>query len=88
MAILIWSGIGILVPIVMFLGALIANLLTDIITGGSSDYWHAYKWPLGIAFICAGIIYWLLDQYIIRTEKPRVLTDKETGKDVILRNRH
>jgi len=72
----------------MFILALVANFLTDIYTGGSSEYWDTHKWPLAIALTITGLICLLVHQCVIKKEESRILIDKQTGKEVQLRNRH
>jgi hypothetical protein len=83
---IIWNGWGFLVAVFVFVCSLIANLITDSVAG-EGKYWDVYKWPLALAFIVAGILSWILGRYLAK-RKARVLIDKETGKEVVLRPLH
>ena len=85
---IIWSGVGVFVALTVFLSALFANFITDILTGGTSDYWNSHKWPLGVALIISAGVCFVLQKYVVQKEESKTLIEKETGKEIVLKNRH
>ena len=79
---IIWRGLGFLVAVIVFANSLIANLLTNIITGNES-YWEEHQWPLALSLVGSAVICWFLGKYL-DGRKGRILIDKETGEEVIV----
>ena len=77
---IIWRGLGFLVAVIVFANSLIANLITNIITG-SETYWEEHQWPLALSLVVSAIICWFLGKYL-DGRKGRILIDKETGEEV------
>jgi hypothetical protein len=85
-AMIIWTGWGFLVALIVFACALVTNLIADSRTGGDA-YWNAHKWPMGVALLVAAILCWFIG-LAFHDRKPRVLIDAETGKEVVFRKSH
>ena len=77
---IIWRGLGFLVAVIVFANSLIANLITNAITGNES-YWEEHQWPLAPSLAFSAVICWFLGKYL-DGRKCRVLIDKETGEEV------
>ena len=83
---IIWSGFGILVPVIMAVCALLTQLLID---GALHDdkYYDTHAWPATVAMMVTALFVWLLSRRL--SQQPgRRLVDPATGKDVILQPRH
>jgi hypothetical protein len=79
----IWSGKGYLVAVFTFGFSLVANLITNYLTGNGA-YWDAHKWPLAISLFFSSAVCWLLGVDLDRREA-RVLLDPITGEQVVLK---
>ena len=77
---IIWRGLGFLVPVIVFANSLIANLITNAITGNET-YWEEHHWPLALSLVVSAVICWFLGKYL-DDRKGRILIDKETGEEV------
>ncbi|GAG37770.1 unnamed protein product [marine sediment metagenome] len=77
---IIWRGLGFLVAVIVFVNSLIANLITNTITGNES-YWEEHKWPFALSLVVSGLICWFLGKYL-DGRKGRTLIDKETGEEI------
>ena len=79
----VWKGKGaLIIPIVI-----IACLLMNGVTGSvyhDNDYFQKHGWPKLAALWLAGATTWTLGSYL-NGKQTRVLIDKATGKEVILR---
>ena len=80
---IIWSGKGFLVAVFTFGFSLIANLITNSITG-SGVYWDAHKWPLAVSLFVSAVACWFVGRFF-QNGKAQVLIDPKTGKEVVLR---
>ena len=78
---IVWRGKGWLVGALAFGCLLIANELTDTLTG-TPEYWNAHRWPMGVSLLIAGTICWFIGEHL---EKEQIceLIDKETAEDFI-----
>lgn len=79
---IIWSGWGFLVAIILFVNSLIGELLCRAITG-NSEYYQQNSWPLTVVLILTGVICWFLGKYLNRTND-KIYIDKQTGEEVRL----
>ena len=83
---IIWKGWGILVVIIT--AAFVFGV--DFITGaafGNSNYYAIHNWPEGVAFLLSGIAVYFVGLYF--NNKPgRVMIDKATGREIVLRRVH
>jgi hypothetical protein len=83
---IIWTGKGFLVAVFVFGSSLIANLITNAMTG-SASYWEAHKWPFADSLFVSGALCWSVGRQL-HSKPARVLLDPNTGKQVVLRNSH
>jgi hypothetical protein len=79
---IIWSGKGFLVAVFVFGCSLIANLITNTLTGGDL-YWEQRRWPLGTSLLASATLSWMVGE-ASRRKHERVLIDRETGREVRL----
>jgi hypothetical protein len=79
---IIWSGKGFLVAVFVFGCSLIANLITNTLTGGDL-YWERHRWPLGASLLASASLSWMVGE-ASRRKQGRTLIDKETGQEVRL----
>ena len=83
---IVWQGKGWLVAVIIFGCSLIANLITNEVTG-SEAYWDSSKQPFALSLIVAGILCWFLGLYFER-QGARTLIDEETGEKVVWNPKH
>jgi hypothetical protein len=83
---IIWSGKGFLVAVFVFGFSLIANLITNFMTG-SGAYWDAHKWPFAVSLFVSAVACGSVGSYY-RNLKAQVLIDPKTCEEVILRQSH
>lgn len=80
---LIWSGKGYLVAAIVFGSSLVANLITNSVTGGEA-YWDAHRWPFAVSLFVSA----LACSYVslsLQGRGARRLVDPETGEEVVLK---
>jgi len=78
---IIWSGLGVLVPVI----AGICLFLMNAIVGSTA--FNSQGWPKTVALlVAAGIV--SLVGYKIQQQPGRVVIDKATGREVMLKRRH
>lgn len=65
---LFWSGYGFLVPVIVFLDSLIAELITMQLSG-DEDLYQKNLIPLGVSFIISGLIIMSLANYFENKKK-------------------
>jgi hypothetical protein len=83
---IIWSGLGFLVAVIVFGFALACNFAFNAIYG--HGYYETHHWTIGVAMFLSAITCWLLGT-ALRSRKPRIVIDKATGKEMPLdRSRH
>jgi hypothetical protein len=82
---LIWRGYGAVVPGVVIVSALAANLIANV--EGGPNYWDAHGWPLAASFLVDAGVLWLIDDALSKTP-PRVLIDESTKERVEINKRH
>ncbi len=79
---IIWSGKGFLVAVITFGFSLVANLITNSVTGGGA-YWDVHKWPFALSLFCSAVVCWFAGR-VFQRRGARVLIDPETGEEVVL----
>jgi hypothetical protein len=79
-AMIIWSGKGFLVAVFVFGCSLIANLITNNVSGGEL-YWEQHRWPFGASLLVSAMLTWFVGD-AWRRKQERVLIDRETGQEV------
>src|SRR5829696_3839662 len=83
---IIWRGWGLAAFGLIFGCSLVANLITNAVTGDVT-YWTKHGWPFACAMISAGGAIWWLDAALGR-RAPRQLVDADTGARVTLPSPH
>ena len=83
---IIWSGWGILVPVIAFTILLTTQAVADSLTG-VDGYYSAHSALQIVALLAGAVALWFLGRYL--NGKPgRRLIDKETGQEFLFRRRH
>lgn len=59
---IIWSGWGFLVAVIVFGVSLAMEVVTEHLTG-DNQFYQTHAWPLALALALAGVITWLLGKY-------------------------
>ncbi len=83
---IIWSGLGFLVPVIGFLGLLASAMLMDVLFD-DDQYAKSHVWPQLVGWLAAGAMLWFLGRYLNRGRARRMI-DAQTGELVVLRNNH
>ena len=83
---IIWKGAGFIVAVVAFLMLLSTELSVEAIFKDET-YYQTHGWPKLVAFFVAGCIVLLIGKHLDKKEG-RVLIEKETGKEVVLKAEH
>jgi hypothetical protein len=78
---IIWSGLGYLVAVIVFLSSLAFNFAFNI--WWADGYYDAHKWPFAISLFLSAIICWFLG-LALQKRASQVVIDKTTGKELIL----
>lgn len=81
-----WTGKGFLVLVFGFGFSLLANLITNSVTGGPT-YWDNHKWPLAASLLVSAVACWFVG-LSLRNKGARTLVDLETGEHVIVNRSH
>ena len=80
------SGAGFIVAVIAFVMLFLTELSVEYLFNDDS-YYQAHGWPKLLGFFIAGCIVLLVGRYLHETDA-KVYIDKETGEEVIIRNRH
>ena len=83
---IIWHGAGPLVLAITFCCSLIAQLLTDKLSG-TPTYWQSHSWPFASALFAAAPFIWCVGRTLER-RSGKVLIDPETNSPVRLDKPH
>jgi hypothetical protein len=83
---IIWSGWGWLVPVLAFVVSLVFEAVTEASTG-KDQFYQNQPWLLAVAMVVAGTAVWFLSAYFDK-KQGRVVIDKATGKELVLRSSH
>lgn len=83
---IIWSGFGVLVPIMLLINSLIVHFLCSLITGNNKFY-NQNSWTHTVVLVLTGVICWFLGKYLNRGNE-KVYIDKQTGKEVRINRKH
>jgi len=82
----IWSGLGFLVAVIGFAALILTEYVSERVTGDDQFYQeHGWVILLGM-LVAAGLTYGL--HRLLLLQKGRVVIDKETGEEVVLRSSH
>ena len=83
---LIWSGLGFLVPIIAFVWMLVTSSAVNA-AFHDDEYFGAHAWPGLLVIALSASSAWLLARRLDR-QPGRRLVDPATGREVILKPRH
>jgi hypothetical protein len=78
---IIWSGLGFLVAVIVFGFSLALNFAFN--AWWSEGYYDTHKWPFAISLFLSAITCWFLGSSL-RKRKSQIVIDKETGKELVL----
>lgn len=83
---IIWRGWGILSIVILFVSAIATEFISEAIVG-NDQFYNTNSMMMPLAFAIGGILnYVISEKFFKSTEK--VVIDKETGEEAILRNSH
>ena len=83
---IVWNGLGILVPVIAFATLLLTQAVADAVTGVEGFY-TAHSSLQAAALLSAAAVIWFLGRYL--NGKPgRRLVDKATGEEFVVRPHH
>ncbi|HDW8004919.1 TPA: hypothetical protein RM482_000496 [Bacillus cereus] len=83
---IIWSGWGFLVAIIVIINTLLGKAIFGSITGDAT-YFQDHSWPMVVMFIISGVMSWYLGKYINKPDG-KVYIDAETGEKVMFNKKH
>lgn len=84
--VIIWRGLGWLVPVIVFGFSLVGNLVFN--TAYKDGYWDSHHWPFAISLLFSAAVCWFLGNYL-KARSDRVAIEKETGKEIVInQSRH
>ena len=83
---IIWSGWGFLVAVIVFGMSLAMEVVTEALAGDDRFY-QAQAWPLALALALSGVIIWGLGRYL-HARGARVVIDKATGQELTIGGQH
>ncbi|PFE09477.1 hypothetical protein [Bacillus thuringiensis] len=83
---IIWSGWGFLVAIIVIINTLLGKAIFGSITGDAT-YFQDHSWPMAVMFIISGVMSWYLGKYINKPDG-KVYIDAETGEKVMFNKKH
>jgi len=74
---IIWSGYGFVVFIVVFLDSLFAEMISESITN-DENYYQANLIPLGCSLLVSAIVVKIISDFLIRRNMKKVSSDEKT----------
>ncbi len=78
---IIWSGHGYLVPVIVFLSCLAFQRVFDSLWG--KGFYSSHRWAFAVALLpAAALVHVLGDR--LRKRKSRTLIDKDTGEEIVI----
>jgi hypothetical protein len=83
---IIWSGWGFLVAVIVFGASLAVELVTEALVGDDRFY-QVHAWPLALALALSGVIIWGVGKYL-HARGARVVIDKATGQELTIGGQH
>lgn len=78
---IIWSGLGFLVAVIVFGFSLALNLAFDAWQG--EGFYTAHKWPFAISLFLSAITCWFVGS-ALRKRTSQTVIDKATGQEIVL----
>ena len=83
---IIWSGWGFLVAVIVFGASLTMEIVTEAVAGDDRLY-QTQAWPLALALALSGVIIWIVGKYL-HARGARVVIDKVTGRELTIGGQH
>jgi len=83
---MIWSGWGFLVAVIVFGASLAMELVTEALVGDDRFY-QVQAWPLALALALSGVLIWGVGKYL-HARGARVVIDKATGQELTIGGQH
>jgi hypothetical protein len=83
---IIWSGWGFLVAVIVFGASLAMEVVTEALTEDALFY-QTHAWPLALALALAGVITWGLGKFFY-ARGARRMTDQGAGRTVATNDQH
>jgi hypothetical protein len=83
---IIWNGLGYLVAVVGFAALILTEVLAEKITG-DDQFYQQHGWVILIGMLVAAASTYGLHR-LLPLQKGRVVIDKETGQEMVLRSNH
>ena len=83
---IIWKGAGFIVAVVAFVMLLLTELAVEA-AFTDERYYQTHGWPKLVAFFISGCIVLFIGKYLNKKEG-KVLIEKDTGKEVVLKAEH
>jgi hypothetical protein len=83
--VIIWSGWGFLVAVIVFGASLTMEIVTEAVVGDDRFY-QVQAWPFALALALSGVIIWIVGKYL-QARGARVVIDKATGQELTIGGR-
>jgi hypothetical protein len=83
---IIWKGFGFLVAVIGFGSLVLAELISERITG-NDQFYQQNGWVILIGMLVAAALTYGLHRLLL-LQKQRVVVDKETGEELVLSSGH
>jgi len=83
---IIWSGLGFLVVVFGFAALILTEIVSEKLTG-DDEFYQQHGWVILIGMLVAAALTYGLHRVLLR-QKARVLIDKETGQEIVVRPNH
>lgn len=78
---IVWNGLGFLVPLI----ALVCIFIMNQIVGNAT--FNGFGWPKSVALFISAVLVTLLGLYF-RKQPGKVMIDKATGQEVVMKSNH
>ncbi len=82
---LIWSGLGALIPLAVLISAILVQLTVNSIFG--AHFYSSSHWAISLALLLSALASWLIDLRV-KSQKGKLVIDKQTGKEILLKKKH
>lgn len=79
---IIWSGWGFMVAVIVFVASLVTELTVESAFADES-YYQSHAWPLVVALLVSAAVAWLWGSHLNK-QPGRTMIDKETGAEVVV----